>query len=222
MADKMKEIMERFDEIAKESSIFGLKVGAIKEEEVGKREETHSYVNESEVYGRDVDREKIVNFLINSLSSASSEANPDVMAIIGLGGLGKTTLAQLAFNDIRVSKAFTKKIWVCVSEQFDVKKLTRSIIASITESECNLQDMDSLQRFLREKLREDRFFLVLDDVWNEDQEKWGNLKDLLSGCAAKRSKVIVTTHSERVASIVGTVLPHLLTGLSDQDCWVFV
>ncbi|XP_039129096.1 putative disease resistance protein RGA1 [Dioscorea cayenensis subsp. rotundata] len=220
MADKMKEIMERFDEIAKESSIFGLKVGAIKEEEVGKREETHSYVNESEVYGRDVDREKIVNFLINSLSSASSEANPDVMAIIGLGGLGKTTLAQLAFNDIRVSKAFTKKIWVCVSEQFDVKKLTRSIIASITESECNLQDMDSLQRFLREKLREDRFFLVLDDVWNEDQEKWGNLKDLLSGCAAKRSKVIVTTHSERVASIVGTVLPHLLTGLSDQDCWV--
>ncbi|XP_039127999.1 disease resistance protein RGA2-like [Dioscorea cayenensis subsp. rotundata] len=220
MADKMKEIMERFDEVAKESSIFGLKVGAIKEEEVGKREETHSYVNESEVYGRDVDREKIVEFLINSLSSASSEANPDVMPIVGLGGLVKTTLAKLAFNDKRVSEAFTKKIWVCVTEEFDVKRLTRSIIASITESECNLQDMDSLQRFLREKLRGERFFLVLDDVWNEDQEKWGNLKDLLSGCATRGSKVIVTTRSERVASIVGTVLPHLLTGLSDQDCWV--
>lgn len=90
MTDKMKEIMRSFDEIAKERSIFGLKVGAVKEE-IGKREETHSYINESEAYGRDADRENIVDFLINSLSSSSSEADPDVKPIVALGGLSKTT-----------------------------------------------------------------------------------------------------------------------------------
>ncbi|KAH7677534.1 P-loop containing nucleoside triphosphate hydrolase protein [Dioscorea alata] len=222
MADKMKEIMKRFDEISEERSKFDLREGAVKEE-IGEREETGSFVNESEVYGRDEDREKLVDFLTNSLSSSSSsssEANPDVMAIVGLGGLGKTTLAQLVFNDERVCQHFRERIWVCVSDEFDGKRLTRSIIESMTGSECNLKDMHSLQRILREKLRGERFLLVLDDVWNEDHEKWDRLRALLTGCAARGSKVIVTTRSARVASIMGTISPHLLTGLSDQDCWV--
>ncbi|KAH7677546.1 P-loop containing nucleoside triphosphate hydrolase protein [Dioscorea alata] len=199
--------------------------GAVKEE-IGERvprEETGSIVNESEVYGRDGDRETLVDFLINSLSSSSSSSSQvalDVMPIVGLGGLGKTTLAQLVFNDGRVLQHFRKRIWVCVSDEFDAKRLTRSIIESITGEMCNLQDMDSLQRFLREKLTGEMFLLVLDDVWNEDHEKWDKLRTLLIGCAATGSKVIVTTRSARVASFMGTVSPHLLTGLSDQDCWV--
>ncbi|KAH7677547.1 P-loop containing nucleoside triphosphate hydrolase protein [Dioscorea alata] len=219
MADKMKEIMRRLDEIAEEKSKFDLKEGAVKEE-VGEREETGSFVKESEVYGRYEDREKLVDFLTNSLSSSSSQAVLDVMPIVGLGGLGKTTLAQLVFNDKRVCQHFRERIWVCVSEKFDGKRLTRSIIESITGEMCNLQDMDSLQRFLREKLTGEMFLLVLDDVWNEDHEKWDKLRALLTGCAATGSKVIVTTRGARVASIMGTVSPHLLTGLSDQDCWV--
>ncbi|KAH7677543.1 P-loop containing nucleoside triphosphate hydrolase protein [Dioscorea alata] len=90
----------------------------------------------------------------------------------------------------------------------------------MTGSECNLKDMHSLQRILREKLRGERFLLVLDDVWNEDHEKWDKLRILLTGSEARGSKVIVTTRSARVASIMGTVSPHLLTGLSNQDCWI--
>ncbi|KAH7677533.1 P-loop containing nucleoside triphosphate hydrolase protein [Dioscorea alata] len=219
MAGKMKKIMKRLDEIAEEKSKFDFKEGAVKEE-VGEKEETGSFVEESEVYGRYEDREKLVDFLTNSLSSSSSQADLDVMPIVGLGGLGKTTLAQLVFNDERVCQHFRKRIWVCVSENFDGKRLTRSIIESITGSKCNLNDMPSLQRILIENLREVRFLLVLDDVWNEDHEKWDKLRALLTGCATTGSKVIVTTRSTRVASIMGTVLPHSLTRLSGQDCWV--
>ncbi|XP_039129485.1 putative disease resistance protein RGA3 [Dioscorea cayenensis subsp. rotundata] len=220
MAGKMKEIMKRLNEINEERSKFDLREGIVKEE-ISEREETGSFVEESEVYGRVEDREKIVDFLINSLSSSSSsEAYLDVKPIVGLGGLGKTTLAQLAFNDERVCQHFRKRIWVCVSDEYDGKRLARSIIESITGTEYNLKDMHSLQRNLREKLRGERFLLVLDDVWNEDHEKWDKLRTLLTGSEARGSKVIVTTRSARVASIMGTVSPHLLTGLSNQDCWV--
>ena len=98
MAGKMKVIMKRLDEITEERSKFELWEGSVKEE-IGEREEPGSFVDESEVCGRDKDKEKIVDFLINSLSSSSSEADPDVKPIAGLEDMGKATLAQQAFND---------------------------------------------------------------------------------------------------------------------------
>nr|XP_029117432.1 putative disease resistance protein RGA3 [Elaeis guineensis] len=110
-------------------------------------------------------------------------------------------------------------IWAYVSDDFDIKRITRSIIESASGSQFNLTEMDLMKIKLRKLIENKRFLLVLDDVWNENYEKWDRLKTVLIG-SARRSKVIVTTRSERVASIMGTVAPHLLSGLSDNDCWL--
>ncbi|KAA8547764.1 hypothetical protein F0562_004193 [Nyssa sinensis] len=216
MGHRMKNIMKRLDAIARERSTFHLRqsITDLEAPDAGRRQ-TSSLVNESEIYGRDEEKEKIVEILLNNLSDHD---NVSVYAIWGMGGLGKTTLAQLVYNDGRVERHFEMRIWVCVSDDFDILKLTRAILESIEGSPCNISSLDPLQRRLQEKLSGKRFLLVLDDVWNECHEKWDGLKDLLM-CGAKGNMIIVTTRIQQVALIMATLPVHYIGCLSEDDSW---
>uniref|UniRef100_A0A803NX27 NB-ARC domain-containing protein n=1 Tax=Cannabis sativa TaxID=3483 RepID=A0A803NX27_CANSA len=84
--------------------------------------------------------------------------------------LGRTTLAQCVFDDERVKEHFKLKMWVCVSEDFDVRRLIKAIIESGTGKVCEAMKIDPLQKRLEDMLQRKRFLIVLDDVWNEDHE----------------------------------------------------
>nr|DAD29625.1 TPA_asm: hypothetical protein HUJ06_031093 [Nelumbo nucifera] len=82
-----------------------------------------------------------------------------------MGGLGKTTIAQLAYNEERVKRYFNLRMWVRVSNDFEVRRLIGFIIESATSgSKCDTSNMDVLQQRLQEVLRGKLFLLVLDDV----------------------------------------------------------
>ncbi|XP_042487025.1 putative disease resistance protein RGA3 [Macadamia integrifolia] len=135
-----------------------------------------------------------------------------------MGGLGKTTLAQLVYNDERVKNQFETRNWVCVSDDFDVKRLTKAIIETMGGTASDLIELESMQSRLREMLSRRRFLLVLDDVWNENQDKWDKLKFSLT-CGIQGCSILVTTRLEKVESIMGTFPAHHLKGLSKDDCW---
>ncbi|KAK6782851.1 hypothetical protein RDI58_020647 [Solanum bulbocastanum] len=61
-----------------------------------------------------------------------------------MGGLGKTTLAQMVFNDQRVTEYFYPKIWICVSDDFDEKRLIKAIVESIEGKSLSGMDLDPL------------------------------------------------------------------------------
>ncbi|XVE74570.1 hypothetical protein DITRI_Ditri12bG0027700 [Diplodiscus trichospermus] len=218
MARKFKNVREKLDAIAAEKTKFHLREG-VREVETQPKEErqTSSLVEESEVYGRANEKEMIVGMLLNNLSCHDDLS---VYAICGMGGLGKTTIAQLVYNDENVRKAFDLRFWVCVSDDFDIKRLTKAILESIDQANsCNIQELDTLQRRLEEMLVGKRFLLVLDDVWNEYEDKWERLKQALRR-GVKGSTVIVTTRIEKVAHMMATVDPVCRLGcLSDDDSW---
>ncbi|KAG5539122.1 hypothetical protein RHGRI_019616 [Rhododendron griersonianum] len=128
-----------------------------------------SVVIESCVYGRETDKEKIMKLL---LSDGESSNGLDVIPIVGMGGVDKTTLAQLLYDDGRLDGHFVKKAWVCVSDVFDVLSITRTIVEEVTGSASDAKDLNSLQVKLKESLGGKKFLVVLDDVWNENYEHW--------------------------------------------------
>ncbi|KAL0428479.1 UNVERIFIED_CONTAM: Disease resistance protein RGA2 [Sesamum latifolium] len=141
-----------------------------------------------------------------------------------IGGLGKTTVVKLAYNDDRVVQSFDLGMWVSVSEDFGVGKVVEKILRSATGESFAHLDMDQMQSHLADVLNDKKYLLVLDDVWNEDSNKWMDLKELLMNGRAG-SKIIVTTRSKAVALITGTTSPYNLADekewlrIKDNDIW---
>ncbi|GAU24589.1 hypothetical protein TSUD_289500 [Trifolium subterraneum] len=213
---KMKNVAERIDAIAEERVKFGLNPGTMEhrlEDDVWRQ--TTSVITEPQIHGRDADREKVVEFL---LKHACERDELSVYSIVGHGGYGKTALAQLVFNDERVNAHFPLKIWVCVSDDFNITKLFRSIIEIVDGKNPDLISLESMQKKVQQILQTKRYLLVLDDVWSEDPEKWSRFKYPLQN-GTKGASILVTTRLETVANIVGNHPAHHLVGLSDDDIW---
>uniref|UniRef100_A0A2N9HZQ9 Uncharacterized protein n=1 Tax=Fagus sylvatica TaxID=28930 RepID=A0A2N9HZQ9_FAGSY len=187
MSCKIKAMRKKLDAIAKENRDFNLKVHLPEKYSVSIERETHSFVPNEKVIGREDDKEAIINLLLDP----NVEVNVSVVSIVGIGGLGKTTLAQYVYNDETVNTHFELKMWVCVSDDFEQ---------------------------LRQNIDGKKYLLVLDDVWNESHIKWDSLKSLLMG-GAKGSKIVITTRAKLVAEITESVSIHTLTGLSEDQSW---
>jgi hypothetical protein len=172
-------------------------------------------MKEGNFYGRDEDKKAIVKLL---LSSESSDAEfPPVIPILVMGGLGKTTLVQLVYNDEDVSHCFDLKGWVCVSDDFDVVKVTKEILQDVTKVTYNDNDLNLLQHKLKEQLSDKKFLLILDDVWNENYVDWTTLRKPFE-FGALGSKIVITTRSDHVSSTVSSSKPYELKELSNDAC----
>uniref|UniRef100_A0A7N2M0G3 Uncharacterized protein n=1 Tax=Quercus lobata TaxID=97700 RepID=A0A7N2M0G3_QUELO len=239
MAHKIKNIRKRVDEIAAEKDKFNLAQGLVdrKLDMQEMRDMTHSFVDPRNVIGRE-DAKKYIIHLLTDLNENSSR-NVDVIPIVAIGGLGKTAIAKLVYSDEQVVDHFQLRMWVCAIDDFNVTRLIKEILKSaipkIDENfgahglQNNLRELlrdkkfidnlgvDELQFRLRELLKDNKFLLVLDDIWNEDRNKWMELQDLLLG-GCNGSKIMVTTRNNSVATIMGTVPTYHLEGLSHKDC----
>ncbi|KAB5532256.1 hypothetical protein DKX38_018926 [Salix brachista] len=214
IALKIKEVSEKVDEIAKAKAIYGFQLYEATDHELHRPTSTQ-FFDESSVCGRDGEKKSVVSKL---LAESSQEARDvDVISLVGLGGIGKTTLAQLAFNDAEVMTHFEKQIWVCVSEPFDEVRIAEAILKQLEGSTNNLDDLQSLLQRVSQSINGIRVLLVLDDVWTEDHGQWERLKPSLSGCA-RGSKILVTTRKGAVATMMGTNHQINIETLSDDAC----
>uniref|UniRef100_A0A0A8XPM9 NB-ARC domain-containing protein n=1 Tax=Arundo donax TaxID=35708 RepID=A0A0A8XPM9_ARUDO len=205
------------------------------------RIETTSSLNESEIFCHQDEAATLIQLLdlpikrkrTGNVVSMRESTNHDkgknnnvsVLPIVGMGGVGKTTLVQQVCNDRRVKRYFGIPIWICVSYKFDEKKLAREFIRSATGEKMEVSDsMDLLQRKIRGVVMRTRFLLVLDDIWDDvcsnEGEKWLILlQALIHGLPG--SMILVTTRSHKVAELVATTEHLQLDGLPDDTFWSF-
>ncbi|XP_052479452.1 putative disease resistance RPP13-like protein 1 isoform X1 [Gossypium raimondii] len=162
-----------------------------------------------EYVGRHKEKTEMIEFLKGDNSNGVS-----VLSIVGIGGMGKTTLAQLVYNDATINQSFHHRAWVCVSDNFDAIAITKAILQSITSESCDYSNLDLLQVKLKEKLSGKRFLLVLDDIWNENYNDWTILRSPFGA----GTHIIVTTRLQIVSSIVDPLKAFHLDKLSDDDC----
>ncbi|CAD6270071.1 unnamed protein product [Miscanthus lutarioriparius] len=161
-------------------------------------------------------RYKEKNEVVNKLIGQASNLELTVLPIVGMGGLGKTTLAQLVYNDPGIQKHFQLQLWVCVSDNFEVDTLAKTIVEENAKGKNNIDTrgqspLDSLKEVVSGK----RYLLVLDDVWNRDANKWGKLKSCLQ-YGGNGSAVLTTTRDNVVAELMCTTEAYSLKSLEQR------
>ncbi|KAK8330080.1 hypothetical protein V6Z12_A11G370000, partial [Gossypium hirsutum] len=162
-----------------------------------------------EYVGRHKEKKEMIELLKGDTSNGVL-----VLSIVGIEGMGKTTLAQLVYNDATINQSFDHKAWVCVSDHFDAVNITCTILKSIDPDSRHENDLNLLQVKLKEKLSGKRFLLVLDDIWNENYNDWTILRSPFGA----GTHIIVTTRLQIVSSIVDSLKAFHLDKLSDDDC----
>lgn len=148
----------------------------------------------------------------------STRKNYDVIFIVGMGGLGKTTIAHLVYRDQQVERHFDVKSCSCISDVFDVARATKELIENSPQADGahNLQSLAALQDKLERIVENRKILFVLDDVWTS--KEWDKMKAPLSSCAGG-SKILVTTRFNAVALAMSNRSPYHLGVLDHKQCW---
>ncbi|KAL2929663.1 putative disease resistance protein RGA3 [Bienertia sinuspersici] len=138
--------------------------------------------------------------------------------------LGKTTLARHLYeHEVDEGPFNGQKIWICLSENFDVVRLLKEMVESVTKTPCELKNTGAIMGKLEENLKGKKLFLVLDDVWNNDKHLWDSFKSQLQKIGVlARSVILVTTRSNDVAKKASASCLHKLRGLWKEDGWALL
>ncbi|XP_057781436.1 putative disease resistance protein RGA4 isoform X2 [Salvia miltiorrhiza] len=233
MALKIKEINENLESINEEVDKFGLVEKLANEPAlVIAAVETAAYTLDPIFIGRDDAASKVVEMLTAN-SITIGEHAVSVISIVGMGGLGKTTLTRKVLNRLKNDNRFRSYIWVHVSPNFDPIILFKKILKEVSQNnkdilsksdEGAVESKQDILSKLKIALEDKTYLLVLDDVWNEERSKWEDFINSLLGVSGvvKGNAIVVTTRNMNVASIVNPLHVHQLKGLSDEECWSII
>ncbi|KAM3217883.1 putative late blight resistance protein R1B-16 [Capsicum annuum] len=139
----------------------------------------------------------------------------DIVSIVGMPGLGKTTLAKKVYHDVNIQNYFDVQAMCCVSQAYDRRKLLLDILNQVKSSnqQNEKNPADALRKFLIRK----RYLLYIDDIWSVDN--WDDLR----GCFPdddNGSRILLTSRLSDVASEINPDREPLhLRFLFENESW---
>ncbi|PWZ43900.1 putative disease resistance RPP13-like protein 1 [Zea mays] len=191
------------------------------------RPPTSSIITQDKLFGRDAIFQKTIEDIIIAKDSGKTLS---VLPIFGLGGIGKTTFTQHLYNHTRIKEHFTVRVWICVSTNFDILRLTKEILSCLPATENagdksanDTTNFDLLQKSIAERLKSKRFLIVLDDIWEcSNNEEWEKLVAPFKKNDTTGNMILVTTRFPKIADLVKKETnPVDLRALDPDEFWEF-
>ncbi|XP_044499368.1 putative disease resistance RPP13-like protein 1 [Mangifera indica] len=177
-----------------------------------KPEETSS-VPLGQVYGRNEDEVELLKMV---KSGANFQPSFQLIAVVGVGGIGKTTIAREVYNHKELEDIkFDKKAWVCVSTTFDVLTISKKLLQQFSSSVPD--NLNDVQVQLKEAVSGKKFLIVLDDIWKVEYIEWEKLKSPFAAGALGSTMIVTTRHTD-VAQTIRCSHTYQLKLLSDEAC----
>ncbi|KAF3778469.1 putative disease resistance protein [Nymphaea thermarum] len=229
LGNEIKKINQRLDEIENDSKIVDLLnttpkessgEGHIGDEHNNPRETTHHISTTQPPIGRGKDKETVKELLfdVSTENSVLGRHGVSIVSIVGQGGIGKTTLAKMVFNE--AEEQFREhRWWLCVSKKPNRMGLLQKIVKEVckgSERELEGITLSALCTQLQSELLKSKFLLVLDDVWELDWWR-GVIEDTLMG-GAKESKILITSRNIDVAQGIGAKI-YKLPKMTFKESW---
>ncbi|KAL6567102.1 hypothetical protein OROMI_015506 [Orobanche minor] len=163
------------------------------------------------VVGYDYEAAELIGYLMEEKEEL------DVISIVGVPGLGKTTLARKIFEHKSVCYEFSTRIWVYVSQRMNSKYVFLNILRKFTSADVSDLSDEELGQLVRYYLEDMQFLLVLDDVWSP--QDWNVIKNALP-ISNGLSKVIITSRNQIVGLCAKVSTdPYMLRFLSLDESW---
>lgn len=162
------------------------------------RNQSGSNINEVDLVGFSKPKEELIKLIDVHAKNGPAK----VVCVVGMGGLGKTTLTRKVYESI---ENFSCCAWITVSQSLVRMELLKVMIKELFGDDALRKQLDgkvvreeNLAKYLREELLEKRYFIVLDDLWNIDHWKWITSIALPSS-NNKGSRITVTTRDVGLA-----------------------
>ena len=162
---KIQKLDEILEKILKDKVTYGFDLTRQHVAVVVRRPIITSLVDVSNIIGRNKDRDELLSNILGMDGEKEELRNPCVISLEGMGSIGKSTLAQLAYNHPKVQAHFQVRMWVCVSDPFNQCKVARAIIESVECQSPNIIELRSPLDRICDLIGGKKLFLVLNDAW---------------------------------------------------------
>ncbi|PWA48661.1 Cc-nbs-lrr resistance protein [Artemisia annua] len=216
MGHKIENINTKLSDINKQALDLGLHNELQGRVPNSLRKETHPYLEESKIVGREKEELHILELLTESIK----EEKLTIVPVVGMGGIGKTTLAKSVYNNPKIQKQYDVTAWLCVSVKVNINRLLEMIYGSVARKQCELPTTENLITKLREELGSKRYLLVLDDVWDEERIYWDEFRSCMVNVNSHNGNaIIVTTRKLEIGTYDMKNNSLTLQGLSDDEGW---